>query len=222
MGTRRLIRALGLAGIGVVGTYLLAVRPWHRRWGTTDDEATGWLPGDDFVAEADVSSTRAITITAPARAVWPWLVQLGQGRGGFYSYERLENLFGLQIHNADRILPQHQRLDVGDEIRLGPPGSGAPSFRVAFVDPERSLVLSAPGWETGESPATWTFALHEVAPGATRLVVRFRGRSETLRERAMNRLVVEPVQFAMERKMLKGIRSRAERARASPTGGRHR
>ncbi|AFK18207.1 hypothetical protein E6P09_05425 [Haloferax mediterranei ATCC 33500] len=222
MGTRRIIRALGLAGLGIASTYYLAIRPWHRRWGTTNDEAAGPLPGDDFVSDYDTSSTRAITIGAPARAVWPWLVQLGQGRGGFYSYERLENLFGLGIDNADRILSEYQHLDVGDEVRLGPPGANAPSFHVALVDPGRSLTLSAPGWETGESPAVWTFALHEVTPNTTRLIVRFRGRSETLRERVVNRLIIEPVQFAMERKMLKGVRERAERTRASATEGRRR
>ncbi|ELZ94777.1 hypothetical protein C440_06872 [Haloferax mucosum ATCC BAA-1512] len=222
MGTKRRIRALGLAGGAIAGAYHFAVRPWHRQWGATNDEATESLPGDDFVSDCDVSSTRGITIAAPARVVWPWLVQLGQSRGGFYSYERLETLFGLEIHNADRILPEYQRLDVGDEVRLGPPGSETPSFHVALVDPGRSLVLSAPGWETGESQATWTFVLHEVTPGATRLLVRFRGRSETLRERVMNRLFVEPVQFAMERKMLKGIRERAERARTSATEGQRR
>ncbi|KAB1186700.1 MULTISPECIES: hypothetical protein [Haloferax] len=226
MGTKRLLRAagraLGVAGVALSGAYLFALRPWHRRWGTTDTEAAGALPGDDFVGDADVVSTRAITIATPARAIWPWLVQLGQGRGGFYSYERLENLFGLQIHSADHILPSHQHLSVGDVIRLGPPGSNTPSFHVALVDPGRTLVLSAPGWETGASTATWTFALHEISPSATRLIVRFRGRSTSLRERVFNRLVVEPIQFAMERKMLKGIRKRAERARASPTEGRRR
>ncbi|KAB1197264.1 MULTISPECIES: hypothetical protein [Haloferax] len=226
MGTQRVLRALGRAlgtvGLALTGAYLLALRPWHRRWGATDAEATGTLPGDDFVGDADVVSTRAITIAASARAVWPWVVQLGQGRGGFYSYERLENLFGLQIHNADHILSEHQHLGVGDEIRLGPPGSNAPSFRVALIDPGRTLVLSAPGWETGSSEATWTFALHEVSPSATRLIVRFRGHSPSLGSRVVNRLVVEPVQFAMERKMLKGIRKRAERARASATEGRRR
>ncbi|KAB1192447.1 hypothetical protein GJR96_02930 [Haloferax sp. MBLA0076] len=226
MGTKRLLRAsgraLGLVGVALTGVYLLALRPWHRRWGTTDTEATGALPGDDFVEDADVESTRAITIAAPSRAVWPWLVQLGQGRGGFYSYERLESFFGLQTHDADPTQPSHHHLRVGDAIRLGPLGTNALTFRVAVIDPGRSLVLSAPGWETGASPATWTFALHELSPGSTRLVVRFRGRSTTLRERLVNRLVVEPVQFAMERKMLKGIRKRAERARASATEGRRR
>ena len=226
MGTKRLLRAfgraLGTVGIALAGAYFFALRPWHRRWGTTDAEASSALPGDDFVEDADVESTRAITIATPARAVWPWLVQLGQGRGGFYSYERLENFFGLQTHTTDYVPSGHQHLSVGDVVRFGPPGSKFPSFRVALVDPGRTLVLSAPGWETGASEATWTFALHEITPGATRLVVRFRGRSPSLRARLVNRLVVEPVQFAMERKMLKGIRRRAERARASTTEGRRR
>ncbi|ELZ87623.1 hypothetical protein C453_04694 [Haloferax elongans ATCC BAA-1513] len=222
MGIERLSRALGIAGATLAGSYLLALRPWHRRWGTTDDEASETLPGDDFVDDADWQSTRAITIAAPARAVWPWLVQMGQGRSGFYSYERLESLFGLQIDTAGGNHANQQQLDIGDEVRLGPRGSGLPSFHVAVVNPGESLVLSAPGWETGESDATWTFALHEVAPGATRLVIRFRGRSETLYGRVMNRLVTEPIQFLMERKMLKGIRTRVERGRSAAMNGRYR
>lgn len=226
MGIKRLLRAfgraIGIAGLALTGVYYLALRPWHRRWGSTDAEATGALPGDDFVGAADVESTRAVTIATPARGVWPWLVRLGHGRGGFYSYERLENLLGLQRHDAGHILTEHQHLGVGDEIRLGPPGSNAPSYRVALVDPGRTLVLSAPGWEVGASEATWTFALHEITPDATRLVVRYRGHSPSLRARLVNRLLVEPIQFAMERKMLLGIRDRAERARASATEGRRR
>ncbi|WP_396610682.1 hypothetical protein ACH9L7_10630 [Haloferax sp. S1W] len=221
MGSKRLSRALGIAGATLAGSYF-ALRPWHRHWGTTDEEATGSLPGDDFVEDADWQSTRAITIAAPARAVWPWLVQMGQDRSGFYSYERLENLFGVHLDSTDSIRTEHQHLDVGDEIRLGPFRSAAQSFRVAVVDPGKSLVLSAPGWETGESAATWTFALHEAAPGATRLVIRFRGRSGSLRERLVDRFFVEPIQFLMERKMLKSIRTRVERERSATMDGRYR
>ena len=99
------------------------------------------MPGDELVSRPMMGYTRAITIDAPPDDVWPWLVQIGQGRGGLYSFDGLENLVGCDIHSADRILPDFQRLEVGDLIRLGPPGY--PCFRVAQVEP--GCVLGARG-----------------------------------------------------------------------------
>ena len=94
-----------LAGVAIAA-YIVGVRPWHRRWGATPEEVTRPLPGDGLVAEPVTSATHAITIGAPAGAIWPWLVQLGQNRGGFYSYEWLENLAGCQMRNTDRNHPR--------------------------------------------------------------------------------------------------------------------
>ena len=110
----------GLAAAAAAACYVLAVRPRLLRWGASTQEAAGPLPGDELVPTPRMQSTRAVTIHAPAADVWPWLVQLGAGRGGMYSYDLLENAAGLGIHSADRILPEHQRLDVGDVIPLGP------------------------------------------------------------------------------------------------------
>ena len=110
----------GLAAAAAAACYVLAVRPRLLRWGASTQEAAGPLPGDELVPTPRMQSTRAVTINAPAASVWPWLVQLGAGRGGMYSYDLLENAAGLGIHSADRILPEHQRLDVGDVIPLGP------------------------------------------------------------------------------------------------------
>ena len=96
------------------------------------------LPGDDLVANPALESTRAITIQAPASTIWPWLVQLGQGRGGFYSYQRLENLIGSDIHNADSIVPEYQDLKVGDQVRISREG---PAFEVAAVERDSTLIL---------------------------------------------------------------------------------
>src|SRR5438105_9916634 len=106
-------------------------------WGATDQEVGDPLAGDDLISNADMVATRAIAIRASADQVWPWIVQLGQGRGGFYSYDFLENLVGCDIHSADRIATEWQDVEVGDEVRLAP----KVSLAVAFVEVGRSLVL---------------------------------------------------------------------------------
>ena len=100
--------------------YILLARPRQLRWGATDQESDEPLPGDDLIADPDLTATRAITIRASADQVWPWIAQLGQGRGGFYSYDFLENLVGCNIHSADRIVPEWQDVEVGDEVKLAP------------------------------------------------------------------------------------------------------
>jgi hypothetical protein len=108
------------AGVAVMISYPLVLRPWLLRGGATADEATAALPGDDIVARPRTTSTRAVTIAADPADVWPWLAQLGQGRGGMYSYDLLENLFGADIHTADRVMPELQAIKPGDRIRLFP------------------------------------------------------------------------------------------------------
>jgi hypothetical protein len=177
-------------------------------WGTRDGEPSDALPGDEIVPQAEVVSTRAVSIDAPPREVWRWLVQLGQGRGGFYSYEWLENLVGCDIQNADRIDPRWQRLAVGDDVRLHP----EVGLRVAAMVPERHLVLrgavpvgaSAPPYDF-----SWSFVLRPAPGGGTRLVVRERYGYT----RWWAGAIVEPVQpvsFVMSARMLRGIRDRAE------------
>jgi hypothetical protein len=134
---KRRAAAPGAAIIGSVAAYLLVVRPWQLRWGATGEERGAALDGDDLIANPDLMATRAITVHAPAAQVWPWIAQLGQGRGGFYSYDTLENLVGCDIHSADRIVPQWQDLKVGDQVKLHPEvGPG-----VAVVEQGRVLVL---------------------------------------------------------------------------------
>jgi len=107
-------------------------------WGTRGDEATRKLPGDELLPDAGLVSTRAITVDARPDAVWPWLVQMGSGRGGAYSYDWIENVLGLNMHSADEILPQYQNLRVGDAFPLGP---GRPAMRVEILDPERAFTI---------------------------------------------------------------------------------
>ena len=183
------------------------------RWGATDDEVNDTVPGDELVPAADLTATRAVTVRASADGVWPWLAQLGQGRGGFYSYDFLENLVGCSIHSAERVVPEWQSIDVGDAVHLHP----EVRLVVAAVEPGRALVLRG-GVPIGRTPPpydfTWAFVLRDQADGSTRLVVRERyGYS-----RRWARLLVEPVElisFVMSQRMLRGIKERAERAAGS-------
>ena len=207
------IAIAGLAALALAAVaYPLAILPWHTRWGATDAELRQALPGDELVPQPKTNATRAITIEAPPAEVWAWLVQIGQGRGGFYSYDRLENLVGCDIHSADRIVPELQRLEVGDKVRMMPEGQPMPPpWNVVAVDPGRSLVLENGG--AGElAHSTWAFVVQEAGPGATRLTVRSRGDWQPGLMNTIMWRMVEPVSFFMEQGMLRGIRQRAEAA----------
>jgi hypothetical protein len=204
---RRAARAAGLAAGAVAAhalSYPLLWRRWCLSWGARPDEVSRTLPGDDLLPHADVVSTRAISVEAPPSAVWPWLAQMGSGRGGAYTYDWIENLFGLGMHSADRILPQFQDTKAGDEFQLGP---GRPAMRVMIADPERVLVFR---FETGTW--VWIFALFRKG-GVTRLVSRNRIATPAAPAlaRVVSMLVMEPGSLVMERKMLMGIKQRAER-----------
>ena len=203
------LRYAGVTAVGVAA-YAIIARPWHLRWGTAGEESDEPLPGDELVAEADLTATRAITILAQVEQVWPWIAQLGQGRGGFYSYDSLENLVGCRIHSADRIVPEWQDMRVGDEVRLAP----EVALVVAFLDQGRSLVLRG-GIPIGKSAPpydfTWAFTLRDQPDETTRLLVRER----YAYTRPWASLIVEPaeaISFLMSQKMLRGIRERAQRA----------
>jgi hypothetical protein len=187
--------AIGVAGaaVALVG-YRLVVQPWQHRWGATDEEVGPAMPGDEVVPDA-ASTTRAITIAAAPERVWPWLVQLGYGRGGWYSYDWVDND---GRPSADRILPELQRLEVGDQI-LMLPGMGP---RVRELRPSRYLLA---GDRDGGS---WCLALYPAGRGS-RLVSRWRVRWPLTPATAFWILLSDPGAFIMERKMLKGIQARA-------------
>jgi hypothetical protein len=195
----------GAAAIAVSILISPLLRPWYGKWGTTEIEVTKSLPGDEFVADPVLESTRAITVQAPAAAIWPWLVQMGQGRGGLYSYQRLENLVGCAMHNADRIIPEHQHIEVGDKVRLVPEGRG-PFFVVSAIEPGRTLILGG-----DDPPTTWAFILEPIDENTTRLIIRFRQDYERSFGNVLAwRMFTDPISFWMERKMLQGIKARAE------------
>jgi hypothetical protein len=207
---RSLLSPRAIIAGGAVVRLLAVVRATYLRWGATASEASLVLPGDDLMQRSDVTATRAITIHASAANVWPWVAQLGQGRGGFYSYDVLENLVGCDIHSANRIVPEWQRVEVGTEVRLHP----QVALTVAVVEGRRAVVWRG-GVPMGPVPApydcTWAFVLLDGPGRTTRLVVRERYRYT----RRWAALIVEPTQvvsFLMSQRMLRGIKERAERA----------
>ena len=200
--------AAGVTAIAAAVTYILFARPRHLRWGASGQECDASLPGDDLIVTPDLTATRAITVRASADQVWPWIAQLGQGRGGFYSYDFLENLAGCDIHSADHIIPGWQDIKIGDEVKLAP----AAGLDVVALESGRSLVLRG-GVAIGAAPPpydfTWAWVLRDEPDGTSRLLLRER----YAYTRPWARFLVEPaeaVSFVMSQKMLRGIRDRAE------------
>jgi hypothetical protein len=183
-------------------------------WGASELEASSRQPGDELLEDADGVATRAISIDAPAASVWPWLAQIGPApRGGAYTYDWIENLLGLNMHSADRVLPDFQHPQVGDTI-----GFGSNEMRVERVEPHRVLA-----WRSQDGNWVWSFVL-EARGGGTRLISRNRFRLSTPVAR-LGMLAMEPASLVMERKMLLGIKQRAERlawsasAQSEPSDG---
>ena len=207
---RRVVRRIGNTAGWVFIVYLavlVVLRPWHLTWGATDAELDMPLPGDGLAPR--VAAMHAVTIDAPASAVWPWLVQIGQDRGGFYSYTWIENyIFGAGIRNTDRVHPEWQQLRAGDFVRsarrdwLGGRFADKTGWWVADVQPERSITLI--GWGT--------FALQPVDSATTRLIIRSRTGDGGFLSAPLDVLLFEPGHFVMERRMMLGIKERAEQS----------
>lgn len=207
---RRLAESISGA-LQIAGHLLLylPLRRWRRSWGATGEEQRLRLPGDELVPAPQWTYNHAVTIDAAPSAVWPWLVQLGQGRGGFYSYDGLENLVGCQIRNVFEIRPELQQLRVGDQVVLhGRSGYGP---EVVRLEPGRALVLGGSPNARG-SQATWAFHLLEGPSGTTRLLERGRHLAgEGLGEKlGFGPCPMDPVSFVMSKKMLETIKRLAE------------
>ncbi len=227
-GESRFSKLIGgvIAGAGLVTGYLLAVRPRILTWGATDGEVQRSLPGDDLVRDAKMEATHAITINRTADQVWPWLVQIGHQRAGWYSYDWLHRLMGIagsveaEHRSAEHVIPELQDLRVGDVVEIAPDMG----YNVVDLDPGRALVLHiAVETETFEpfDPArrlpdnhftsSWTWFLKEHGENATRLIVRIRvGYSRSLANVLMTHGIMEPGSFIMERKTLLNIKRRVE------------
>jgi hypothetical protein len=191
--------------------YWFPMRRWFGRWGTTDEDLTRAMAGDPFIANPTHSATHAVTVDASPEDIWPWLVQMGYRRGGLYSYDWLDRLFGyLDGPSANRVLPEYQRLAVGDVIPVGR-GQG---FPVTAIEPCRALVLS--GTNDGFQ-WVWQFGLYPLDAGRTRLVTRGAQYFVNTPGTWLFMRVMEPAAFIMTRKMLLGVKQRAEALRAART-----
>ncbi len=205
--------ALALSGVAALG----ASRAWLRDWGATPAEIAGALPGDPMVPEPAEQTTRAVTAEAPREAVWPWLVQMGWGRGGFYSYSAVERALGVATPGATRVEPGLQDLRVGDTVRMTPDpyliGLAGRGFSVVDVDPPRSLGLL----QRRPSGALigWVFVLRGLPDGRTRVIVRTRRTRPTARTGRLahwaESTLLGPGEAIMERGMLRGLARRATR-----------
>ena len=207
--TKWLAAGAAVAGASAIATYMV-MRPRMRRWGATDDEVDAALPGDDRVANADYVTTWAVTVDATPAEIWPWLAQMGYGRGGLYSYDWLDRAFGyLDAPSANVVLKKFQELKPGDTIPIG----HGPSWPVIAVERERTLVL-----EPLAGIVTWAFSISPIDRTRSRLVTRVRMRTDASATGRLTMLAMDPAAFIMTRRMLLGIKQRAEalaRARAA-------
>jgi hypothetical protein len=216
---------------GVEGVVLLVLivvtwpisRRWLATWGSTSSEQSAEWPGDRFVTDPEVINTRAVSVGAAPATVWPWIAQFGLGKAGFYSYELLERVVGIPVRNIESVLPQFQRLEVGDEVLLHPRSPGIP---VAEVQPGRLVCFGVSPeledrFERLQPNRTWSMYLTPAGEGSTRLVLR--SCIEPLREatlvRRVGRSIEEAIDFLMEQRMLRSVRRLCERSvgGASPT-----
>lgn len=210
---KQLRRGLATWGAMAAVAYVLFIRPWHLRWGATDEEVQRPMPGDDQVPNPFVTATRAVTIDAPPEQVWPWLVQMGYRRAGWYAFDRFDND---NIPSAEAIIPALQHLDIGQVI-------GEEGLAVQAIEPNRLLLLAfhypKTEWvlKQGLWPrfgdCSWSILLDPIDGGQrTRLVLRMRYGCR-LGLHVLYWPLFEPADFLSERKMLLGIKRRAERSR---------
>lgn len=191
--------------IAIAAVYWIPVRRWFARWGTTPEERTKVISGDGIIANPTDVATHAVTVDAPAGDIWPWLVQMGYQRGGLYSCDWLDLLLGfLDRPSADRILPEFQKLAVGDIIRLGP----REQLTVAALEPNRALALS---YDAHAFEWVWHSGLYPLDGERTRLVTRGTERVAKTVGAWMMMRVMEPAAFVMTRRRLHGLKARAER-----------
>ena len=204
---------LGIVALALL--YAFAIRPWHLTRGSTKEEQQRALPGDELVPDPKFVWNQAITIRAPASEVWPWLVQIGNQRAGWYSWDATHRLLGVAgsvdypDRSADRIIPELQNLQIGDVIRMMPENMGAPGYAVVSIEPDRALVTHI----DDENGASWVWVLEPIDAESTRLIVRFR---QTWPSGSSNGLFFwigdELGSLVMQPKTLSGIKERAEAA----------
>ncbi|MBX7446968.1 hypothetical protein GR927_03100 [Mycolicibacterium sp. 3033] len=205
-----------MAAVGIAAWYHVHLRPWMYTWGARDDEIAAVMPGDDMVeaipSRPSPRTTRAVTVDAPPAQVWPWLAQIGEDRGGFYSYSLLERAVGADMHNAAIVHPEWQQLNTGDTVWLARRYGPAARQIVAAVEPGSHLVLVSPAdfdrLDRGQKASgCWSFTLRPDGD-RTRLIARGSGGP-------VGHFWFDVPHFVMEQKMLRGIARRVERSRGA-------
>lgn len=200
VGVWRRRAVIGLVDIVIlVGFALTLHQPWLEQWGSTPAEQTETFPGDDIAAGASAVYTRSISIAAPPSEVWPWLVQMGQDKAGFYSFDWAETLFTDPMRNASTIHPEWQQLEVGDLVHPFPPERGLASWRVRQLEPEQFLMLA-----TDDDDWSLAFDLRAASGGQTRLVSRFRSEPNWMN------VALGPADLIVFPRLLVGVQQRAE------------
>ena len=191
--------------------YVAVIRPWHMHWGATQHEVACGIPGDSLVENPMEVTTRAITIHAWPEHVWPWLVQMGKGRGGLYSYDWLDRIAGvLDAPSADTIMASFQYLKAGDTIPVG----GSAGWPVAIAKRNELLLLDV---RDKGAHVTWAFSIQPSSPTTTRLIMRVRARLPRTWQLPLLWAALDPAEFLMVRRQLLGIRDRAERLALADT-----
>lgn len=202
-------RGIGLTmvatGTALVALYFKGVWPWTMRWGATDDEVARRMPGDDLVRRADFNATRAVTIHARPEHVWPWLVQIGSGRAGWYSYDRIDNA---GVPSATAIIPELQHMEVGDLVPMVVGKEIGPW--VKELEPNRRML-----WWDRKGEFTWEWLLEPSGDGGTRLINRIRETAHPWTRRMLYEVVAANGDIVMIRKCLLGIKARTEQLAAT-------
>ncbi|MFC1529729.1 hypothetical protein ACFL6R_03325 [Gemmatimonadota bacterium] len=195
---RKVLQAILLVGASLVILFCITYRPWELHYGATREEIGRQMPGDDIVENPTFNATRSITIKAAPEDIWPWIIQIGYGRAGFYSHDWLDNA---GVSSSKEIIPEYQTLQPGELIPL----TEQSTIRVESLEPNRSLVLV---YGSEANPVfTWVWGLYPSDRERTRMVVRLRWHQDRAREKIMTRLF----EIIMMKKHLKGIRKRAVR-----------
>jgi hypothetical protein len=210
-----LTTTMGLVG-GTAAAYHFLARPRILRRGATKEEVNSVLPGDEITPPNPFRSTMATTIDATPEEIWPWLVQVGWERGAFYSYNRIEALFGMDLHNAERIHPEWQNLEIGDTMWMSHPRMKAlfPETKAVTIDPHRALVFAihGPDGTDGAPTGAWSFVLNPIDETSTRLISRLQVSTPSLVGKLVFYGFEEPAHFIMQDGMFRGLKERLREA----------
>ena len=193
---------ISISLIVLVFVYLVFFRPWQLRWGATNAEVKRSMPGDEIVSQPSFNATRAVTIHAPAQNIYPWIVQMGVSRAGWYSYDLLDNL-GKQ--SAESILPEHQDLQAGDLIPISPDGKHG--MWVKYLRKNKWVL-----WWDKKGDTSWVWEIHPEGEGSARLITRIRVKYRLFSSAVGFNLLVEFFDILMMRKSMLGIKRRAEKS----------